>query len=270
MASPYDLVSLQTVKDWLGLSSSGSDAQLTRLITQISRAVLTQINRSSILPTSFAETRDGNGQAALMLANWPVLSVGSLSVGGRAITAASGPLAGYVFEPLGGPPPGRPALLFLRCGQFPHGRQNVAIAYTAGYQVTAEAATVPGGGGMVTPAQPYGDWASDAGVTYASDTALVRVSGVPAVGQYAVGATGIYTFAAGDGGGAVLLTYGYVPADLANAALEWIADRWAYKGRVGYTSKTLGGQETVSFSIKAVPDFVKTALWQYTNVVPIC
>jgi hypothetical protein len=71
-------------------------------------------------------------------------------------------------------------------------------------------------------------------------------------------------------GKVVAITYHYVPADLANAALDWIRDRMAYAERVGLQSKSLGGQETVSYRITAVPDCALAALQPYRAVVPPC
>jgi hypothetical protein len=63
-------------------------------------------------------------------------------------------------------------------------------------------------------------------------------------GQYAV-VNGVYSFAPADAGSTVLLTYGYVPADLASCCMDWAAERYAYRSRIGQHSKSLGGQETM-------------------------
>ena len=65
----------------------------------------------------------------------------------------------------------------------------------------------------------------------------------------------------------VLLTYGYVPADLCFAAMDWIAELYNYRTRIGQQSKSLGGQETTSFIVKNVPDFVASALQPYRWVI---
>ena len=69
-----------------------------------------------------------------------------------------------------------------------------------------------------------------------------------------------------DAGANVTLSYGYVPADLARAALEWVADRYASRTRIGQSAKTLGGQETTSFVVKAMPDVVDRLLRPYRRV----
>ncbi len=59
--------------------------------------------------------------------------------------------------------------------------------------------------------QPLGAWALDRGVSYASSgNPLTPVTGTPTAGQYNVSA-GVYTFSPGDAGGAVLISYGYIP-----------------------------------------------------------
>jgi hypothetical protein len=95
---------------------------------------------------------------------------------------------------------------------------------------------------------------------------LTAVAGTPAVGQYAV-SEGTYTFSAADAGAAVALTYGYVPADLCFAAMDWVAELYSYRGRIGQQSKSLGGQETMSFIVKDVPAMVASALQPYRRVV---
>ncbi len=79
-------------------------------------------------------------------------------------------------------------------------------------------------------------------------------------------AGGVYAFTAASAGAAITLSYGYVPADLARACLEWVADRYAARSRIGVSAKTLGGQETASFVVKAMPDVVSRLLQPYRRV----
>ncbi len=94
----------------------------------------------------------------------------------------------------------------------------------------------------------------------------MAVAGTPSVGQYSISG-GVYTFAAADTDAAVLLSYGYVPADLGFCCLDWAAELYSYRARIGQRSKSLGGQETISFIVKDVPDFVATALQPFKRVV---
>ena len=272
MATPSDLVTLAMLKAWLNIpAASADDAALGVLITQISRKMITQTNRNSLVPKAFTETLDGSGKTALMLRNYPVTSLTSLAVDGVSIPLAPSVTSnGYVLEQPDQEPPGQRQTLSLRGSCFNRGVQNVSISYVAGYQVAAEAAVAAA---TVVAQQPYGHWVSDLGVkNAATGAALTKVATgtAPLSGQYALTdqtkTQGGYVFAAGDAGLAVLLSYGFVPADLAQAAMEWAAERYKYRDRIGMQSKSLGGQETTSFAISDTPKFIKDAVQQYTCV----
>jgi hypothetical protein len=273
MASPFDLVALADVKAWLDVTTDDDDDLLGSLITQVSRASLAYLGRAAILPATYVETRDGANDTEIVLRQWPVTAISALTIDGVTIapapplTAGGSRQSGYVLEAADLAPPGHMQRLALRGKIFPRGLQNVTVIYSAGYQVTSEPASVPASTPYEILAQaPYGDWASNAGVVYANGTPLTAVSGTPAAGQYSV-AEGTYTFAAGDAGATVALTYGYVPADLCFAAMDWVAELYAYRGRIGQQSKSLGGQETMSFIVKDVPAMVAAALQPYRRVI---
>jgi hypothetical protein len=273
MASPFDLVALADLKAWLDVTSTDDDDLITRLITQVSRATLAYLNRPTIVPATTVETRDGGNDFEIILRQWPVTAIASLLIDGVAVAPAPPLVAGgsrqpgYVLEAADVAPPGHMQRLALRGRMFARGLQNVAITYSAGYQVTAEPAVVPGSAPYEILAQePYGDWASDAGVVHANGMPLSVVGANPAAGQYVV-LGGAYIFAAADAGASVALTYGYVPADVCFAAMDWVAELYAYRGRIGQQSKSLGGQETMSFIVKEVPDAVASALQPYRRVV---
>ena len=63
----------------------------------------------------------------------------------------------------------------------------------------------------------------------------------------------------------MLVSYSYIPADIEDACINMVAERYNYKSRIGYISKSLGGQETVTFSQKDMPDFIRTLLQPYTG-----
>jgi hypothetical protein len=165
-------------------------------------------------------------------------------------------------------PPGRPQALDVFRTYFRKGRQNIVVDYSAGYAVQSEAASVPASPGpySVTAAAPLGPWAGDSGVTYANGALLVAVAANPAAGEYAV-ANGVYTFAAADAGAAVLISYGFIPAAINNACIEWVAERYRYRTRVGQSAQTVQGQQTASYSLKDIPDFVRASLDPYRSVV---
>jgi hypothetical protein len=180
---------------------------------------------------------------------------------------------GWSLEPWNGMPPGRPQELALQGYAFARGRQNIEIAYRAGYAIAGEAQTIAASGAQyaVSTAQIYGPWIQDDGVAFASGEALARVAANPAAGQYALDplSAGRYLFAAADNGASVLVSYSYTPADVAQVVIEWIAERYAYMGHVGEQTKSTGGQISVSYAVKGLPDFVMQALAPYRRMVPV-
>ncbi len=121
----------------------------------------------------------------------------------------------------------------------------------------------------MTAAAPFGPWAGDQGVTYNTYnnvSSLTAVSGTPAAGQYNVSG-GVYGFAATDAGAGILISYGFIPAAINNACIEWVAERYRYRTRIGQNAQTVQGQMTSSYSLKDMPDFVRASLDPYRAVV---
>jgi hypothetical protein len=273
MASPCDLVSVAQTQSWLGQTSDGP--ALAALASQVSRAILSYLGRPAVLPTLYSQTHEADGHAEWTLAQWPVCAVTQMTLDGRPVPpaseAASGGL-GYWVEPADPAPPGRMQTLALHPAGVVRRGARVAITYVAGYEIAREPALVPEAPGpfAVSPVAPFGAWACDRGVSYAGGGPLLAVSSNPLQGQYAVDAAGAYAFNAADAGAAVFLSYGYVPFDLAQAAMEWTAERYAYKSRIALRSKSLGGQETASYDLGAIPAFVQQILQPYRRVAHPC
>ena len=292
MPALSDLCTLQDCQDWLAAGgaplSTGSNNMLSRLITSLSGSIYAELGRQAIIPQAVTERYDGVGNCSLLLRNWPVLSISSLVIDGckqtagvypTGVTPAIGwPVSGYFVSPWDGLLPGKPQALNAGAGWgFPCGSQNVSITYTCGYAVLNEAVTIEEDPYQYTPLQPWGPWASDMGVVYAgTGVALKSVASSPAEGQYVppVRATvnenspPVYTFASSDHGSEVLISYGFVPADLNNACIEWVAERLRYSGRIGQRSQSAQGQQTASYDLSAVPQFIKGTIRRYRNVVP--
>jgi hypothetical protein len=273
MASPLDLASLTDLKRWLDVAGNDDDDLLIRLVTQISRAILSHLDRPSILPTIYQEVYDGGGHQSILLRQWPVHVVASCEIDGVALPSSPGPGSGallqgrFVLEPPEIGPPGRLQRLTLRSGPFPIGVQNIRISYVAGYQVTGEMAVVPASAPYaVTVQAPYGRFALDRGVTYADGTPLIPVASEPTAGQYRV-QDGVYSFSNIEAGTTVLFTYGYVPAELSSCCIEWAAERYLYRSRIGQRSKSLGGHETIGFIVTDVPAYIRHVLQPYRRVV---
>jgi len=69
----------------------------------------------------------------------------------------------------------------------------------------------------------------------------------------------------------VTFTAGYatIPADIAQACVEIVAWRYKERERIGQSSKSAGGAETVSYQTKDVPASAKTVLDQYKRRGPL-
>ena len=299
-----DLVTLSTVKSWLGLLNTdpARDTQLQGLISQISLAIYNWCNRGFFLPQNVTEYYDGNGRDRIQLRNWPVGEIISLYINGTlvppflppwptpTVIPTTGPVApivpppgvfitydmpiydtpGYILEDASLDPPGDMQLLMLNAYTFWKGKSNVTVQYQAGYTIFSEPQTVPGTGPYtISVNAPWGPWGSNWSVTYASSgIVLVAVVGTPAAGQYSVSG-GVYTFSSADASQALLISYGYIPADITQCALEWVQLRWAEKDRPGQVSKSLGGQETVSYKNEPIPKFIELTLNNFRRVAPI-
>lgn len=271
----YDLTTLANVKAWLSITSTANDPLLSRLITASSRFIVNYLSRGEILPADYVERQDGYGagQTRIVLRRWPVVSIASLSLNGGPAIAASAlpgvnvaPTSGWLLSDGDSVPPGSQQWLDLFGYCLARGPGAATISYRAGYAVMGEAATVPASGPYsVTAGQPYGAWGSDLGVT-AAGLALAKVASAPASMQYSVDSAGVYTFNAAQANVAVKISYGYVPADLAQAANELVGARFQSRDSIGVNSKSLGGQETVSYDKRDMTGPVAAMLMNYRNV----
>lgn len=268
------LTSLQNVKAWCKVTTPDDDALITRLIAQASRTIYGYLTTNTLFLQTFSDTYDGVNNTRQILNEWPVVSVTSVYVDGQNILPAPAqPLqgAGYRLEIYNGVPPGRPQGLDLFCNRFWKGSQNVYVTYSAGYSIDNEAQTIPATAPYsIVVNQVYGNWGQDDGVTTSLGVALVKVASNPSTGQYSLGdINGTYNFAAADANTGVLISYSFVPADIEQACIEIAAERYRYRDRIGFQSKSLGGQETASYQLTDISDYVKMLLQPYkrTNVL---
>lgn len=268
-----DLTSLADVKAWLNINDSSNDAILLRLIQQASRAIYAYLTTNTLFLQTFNDTYDGVNNVRQYLKEWPVVSVSAVNIGGQSILAA--PVlpqqgAGYRIETFNGVPPGAPQALDLYGFTFWRGRQNIYVSYTAGYAVTNEAQTIPVAAPYeVVVNQQYGRWGQDDGVVSASGLVFTAVSGTPAAGQYSVDeTTGTYEFNAANANTAVLISYSYIPADVEQACIEMVGERFRYKSRIGQKTASIGGQQTASYDLGAMSAYVGMLLQSYkrTNI----
>lgn len=123
-----DLTTLIKFKQYLGLNNGTDDVLIGRLITSESAGIESWLNRV-ILSASYTHVCSGNGGDTLLLPNYPITAISTLSIDGVAIAASTGvTVAGYVFDE---------HRVGLRGYVFAKGMMNISITYTAGY------ATVP-------------------------------------------------------------------------------------------------------------------------------
>ena len=266
------------------MNNAPSDTVLRALITRISAHIRAILNRNVLVPRTYVQQFSGQSTRQLVLPEYPLLVLTSLVIDGVTVSIAPQPgpditsSFGYRFQPWNGVPPGMPGVLDLTGLSFIRGLQNVVATYTAGYQVTAEAQTVPAGPSpSITPFAPYGSWATDQGVVNATTGVAFTAtsSGTPTVGQYQPPAPDIdtprstYLFNTADANTPVLLSYGFIPADLEQVAIEIIAERAAYRSRVGMHSQSLAGQETMAFyDTSGIPAYAAEMLRPYESVLP--
>jgi hypothetical protein len=276
------LTSLANLKPWIyplpaspATYPTNDETLLTSLINQISTGIANSLQRPSLVRTTFTEVRDGVGNRRMTLRNWPVVSVSSVIVNGCSIPASAAfGQSGYSPTTWDGTNAGNPQEIVL-CGyELIRGAGNVQIVYQAGYCVQNEAQNVGSSTYQVTPNTPYGGWAQDDGVTYANGTPLTPVASAPSIGQYVPPSPFksspllYYQFSASDVNAGVLLNYSYIPADLEEACIEWIGERYRYKNRIGQTSTSQSGVETAAFSLK-MPDHIKQMLQPYRKAIPL-
>ena len=62
--------------------------------------------------------------------------------------------------------------------------------------------------------------------------------------------------------------YATVPADVEQAVIELVGERFRARDRIGLSAKTLGGQETTAFATKAFNDTIAALLAPYRRVCP--
>jgi hypothetical protein len=126
-ADPNDLTTLATLKNYLN-PGSNDDTLLQRLLTSASFAIESYLNRA-IKSASFTDVFDGTGGRVLLVPQYPITAVTSVTIDGVAIPSAGGPTTpGFYFTD---------TKIILSGYYFTKGLGNVAITYTAGW------ATVP-------------------------------------------------------------------------------------------------------------------------------
>lgn len=292
-----DLTTQARVAAWMANAPTLPSPLLAQLIGSMTSMIYGKLNRARTYSQTFTRIFDGVGMMQLPLPDYPVTSITSIQQGAALIPAAPLPSPitgvspsdnmgygyGYRFIPWAGNLPGEPTVVELTYGAFYTAPQNIKVIYTAGYLVPKEPQTVPAVGPFtVTVEQQQGIWCRDNGVVYAATgVALTPVTTLTGAGQYIVppdSTPGLYTFDAADAGTALLISYSFIPADLEEAVIQMVAERYSYRSRIGDISKSLGGQETMRFfrgnsgkpwsGMGSLPPEVMDLIWPYVAVVP--
>ncbi len=276
-----DLITLAQATSWLKLPITTPDAAFIQsLVDGASQEFLTQTSRNAIALATYSERRNGTGTDRITLVNRPVQSITSLAISNVTIQAsADGVRPGYVNDDVGiqlvggwtGATSFPTTMPMVAPGRFWKGVGNVFVTYTAGYpnnQVGPEAHTVP--------ATPYQFSLGNAStyvegslsISYqSSGLALEAVTGVPAVGQYVIAATGVATCAAADVGAVLLCDYQTIgiPADIQKCVFEMVG--WAYKGRdrIGMQSERFADNLSVSYSQMPFSPMSQRTIDRYTR-----
>ena len=123
-----DLTDLDTVKSWLGVTTTATDGLIGGLITAVSSLIVNYLGRQ-ILSGDYVETYRGNGQSLMLLRSFPITAVASVAFAGQTITAAADPVtltSGILFDD---------RALHLIGHRFPL-RRPVVVTYTGGYATT--------------------------------------------------------------------------------------------------------------------------------------
>lgn len=268
------LTTLQAVKDWLAISSSDDDTALIRVIDAASRFALNYMNRDSLQGASYTQNFRGNGKNTQLLRNWPILSVDSVGIAGRLIPASTFgtgglPSDGYMLSDDRNAPQSIDLFGFYFTYQAP-----CQVVYRAGFETT-QSQLIPAPEGdpvpsyvMVTPTN-MGQWSSNLGVTIDDVEATLSLENTPGAGEYYCDEWGNYTFNALDSGKACVISYCYVPWDVAFGVTQIVGEWWKRKERIGVSMKSLGGQETVQFTMADMNDAVRSMIQPYRNVVPV-
>lgn len=120
------ITTLASVKTYLNITASTSDALLTSLIASVQKAVENFIGYA-LDPASYVAEYDGNGGDLMFVNNLPITAVTSLIIAGLTIPASTGyTVNGYAFDY---------EKIWLRGYLYTLGRKTVKVSYSAGYSV---------------------------------------------------------------------------------------------------------------------------------------
>lgn len=268
---PTALTTLGAVAAWLNQPSTQplSDQQtleLTNLINADSRAILAYCSRSFTLLTKTLTPR-GMDTCEMLLPEWPVLAINSLTIGNVTIPVQpSYGQQGYILDAWDGQTPGDPQRLSLIGYSFPRTPGAIQINLTTGYATLGEVQTVDSTG-LVWPLAPQGRFSANWKVLDATGATMAAVSGTPSVGQYNAPTSDQTPYTFNPAQGTVTLNYTFIPSEVEFCCTKWVCEQFRYSGRIGQRSRSTGPTGTDSFIIEAMPADVKLILNNYSKKI---
>lgn len=256
-----DLTTVTRYKAFVGVTVTTADALYARLIRSESRVAEQWCGRSLSGYASFSARLNGTGTSRLVLPKRPILEVASLTIGSATVQYnADGNSPGFSFDD---------TCLYLAAERFPYIPQSVACEWTAGWRAVETQVIPTGNTPTITPYEglPVAITSVVEAVTNVAFTA--NTANTPAAGEYYFNAeAGTLVFNTADAGKSVVLTYGYVPADVEQAVIEMIALDVKQRDNIGVRSKTLGN-ESISYDDRGMTPSAKAALENYRSRVPM-
>ena len=124
------LISASDVVVWIGADKIDTDAA-TSLAQAASDAVGSLIERDLSLLTGIVDNLDANGTNYVLLTRWPVQSVSSVTLNAQPVQPAAYGVPGWRLDAVN-----TRKLNFPGMGQLTRGVMNVAVVYSAGYDLT--------------------------------------------------------------------------------------------------------------------------------------
>lgn len=263
-ANPGDLTTVANVQLYLGIPTTQDSVLLQRLVTAASSYITRFLSRTLPATTYTNELYNGANTNRIMLRNYPIISVSAVSMNDTAIQASANTnTPGWINDEF---------LVYYRSGIFWCGIQNVSVTYVAGYPNLA--ITDPP---IAIPASPYQlrtvqtDWVVDVSVKYfVGGAPLVRVFSSPAIGQYFVDSTGLYTFAAADVTSPVIISYQVlgIPAAITQLANQLVAIGYKRRTNIDIKSETLATQ-TIVYQDTDLTRGMREVLSLFNSVAPV-
>lgn len=256
------LTTLERVKEYLAITSPGSDVNIAKLIPRESTFVERWCGRQFSLITRNTKRLNGTGTAMMVLPDAPIIAVTQVAFAGANLPASSIPgVAGYSNDD---------TCVYLEGSVFPYARQAVTISWTAGYQAQADD-VIPTGNTPTLSPSVGGMPVSDQGVVNTSTgAALTSVANAPAAGQYAFNASagGTYQFNTADANTPVTMTYCFVPGPVEQAVIELVGIDLKQRDNLGIKSKNLGN-ESIVYEDRAMPPSAREMLQPYRRMEPV-